>query len=63
MSISGGQGGGNLGGAATMATGAVVLPFTGGNAIVTYVILTAMLCAAVVMLSKVVKTIVARFIA
>jgi hypothetical protein len=62
MSESGGQGGGSVASAGTVAAGAVVLPFTGGNAVVSYVILTAMLCGAVILLSKVVKSITARFL-
>lgn len=63
MSGSGGLGGGNAISAATVATGAVALPFTSGNAVVSYVILTAMICGAVVLLSKAAKNIVSRFLA
>jgi len=63
MSGSGGLGGGNVVGATTVATGAVVLPFTSGNAVVSYVILTAMICGAAIILSKVAKSIAARFLA
>lgn len=62
MSGSGGQGGGNVASGATVVGGAVALPFTGGSMIVSYVIITAMVCAAAVILSKVVKNIASRFL-
>lgn len=62
MSESGGLGGGTATSAATVTAGAVALPFTSGNMVVSYVILTAMLCASVVVLSKVAKTIASRFL-
>lgn len=61
MSGSGGQGGGNVASGATVATGAVVLPFTSGNMIVSYVILAAIICASAVIVSKIVKTVAARY--
>ena len=61
MSISG-QGAGNVASGATVTAGAVALPFTGGSMIVSYVIITAMVCASAVLLSKVVKNIATRFL-
>ena len=53
-------GGGNITSVSTVASGAVVLPFTHGNMLVSYVIFVAMTCAAVVLASKLVKNIVTR---
>ncbi|HEX4774929.1 MAG TPA: hypothetical protein VH234_05420 [Candidatus Saccharimonadales bacterium] len=63
MSGSGGLGGGSAVGATTIATGAVALPFTGGNTVVSYIIITAMICGAAIVLSKLAKTVAGRFLA
>ncbi len=62
MSESGGLGGGSAASAGTVAAGAVVLPFTGGHAIVSYVVLAAMICASLVLISKLVKIVASRVI-
>jgi hypothetical protein len=63
MSESGGLGGGTATSVATVTGGAVALPLTSGNMVVSYVILTAMVCAGVVIASKIAKSIASRFIA
>ncbi len=54
-------GGGNVASAGTVATGAVVLPFTHGSMLVSYVIIVAIVCAMIVILSKVIKNIVTHY--
>jgi hypothetical protein len=44
----------------TAVTGAVVLPFTGGNAVVSFIVLTAVVCAVIVLATKLTKKLVVK---
>lgn len=50
----------NGGAGATAVTGAVLLPFTGGNAVISLVVVTAIVCALVVLAVKVAKKLIVR---
>lgn len=53
--MSGSSNVGGKGAGITGATSAVTLPFTGGHKVISYVVLTALICAVIVLISKVVK--------
>lgn len=44
----------------TVATGIIVLPIAGGDIVVSYVLLTAMICASITMAVKLIKLLVVR---
>lgn len=58
--MSGSTNGAGAAGAVTVAGGAAVLPFTSGNTTVSFIILTAMACALIVVISKITKRIMTR---
>jgi hypothetical protein len=58
-----GSGGGNIAGVTTVASGAVVLPFTHGNMLVSYVLMAAIACGTIIVLSKVAKNVIVRHLA
>ena len=58
--MSGSTDTGGKGAGVTAVTSAVALPFTGGHTVVTYVVLTALICGLVVLASKLVKQVAAR---
>ena len=58
-----GLGGGGVSAVATTAVGSVVLPFTSGNKTITWIALAAIVCGVLIILSKVTKIVISRFIA
>ncbi len=58
--MSGSANGAGTAGVVTVAGGAAVLPFTSGNTTVSFIILTAVACALIVVISKVTKRIITR---
>lgn len=58
--MSGSNNAGGKGAGLTTAASGMLLPFTGGHKVVSYVVLTALLCGAVILLSKLVKRVAVR---
>lgn len=58
--MSGSVNGAGAAGAVTAAGGVAVLPFTSGSTTVSFIVLTAIACALVVIVSKVIKKIIIR---
>ena len=61
--LGGGSGSVTASAIAGTAVGTVVLPFTSGNTTITWIALAAIICGSVIILSKVAKNVVSRFIA
>ena len=56
--MSGSNNTGGKGAGLTTAASTIVLPFTGGHKVITYVVLTALICGIVVLMSKLIKRVV-----